>query len=67
MTRVLSKIDNKILYYAEAGQQMQMNDFVRCVDEAKRSTLKVHINRLVDEGYLVRYGIGREVWYEVVE
>jgi Fic family protein len=55
----------RVMKLFENNDRLQMKDIER-LTKGRRSTLKLRLNELVDEGYLIRHGQARSTWYSRV-
>lgn len=61
----LPTLSGKILKLFEHHNRLQMKQIVKLTN-GRRSTIKLRIGEMVDEGYLKRYGTARSTWYSLV-
>lgn len=61
----LPALSVKVMKLFEKSQRLQMKDIER-LTKGRRSTLKLRLNELVEEGYLIRHGQARSTWYSRV-
>lgn len=61
----LPALSGKVMRLFEKHKRLQMNDIVKKT-KGKRSTLKLRLAELVDQGYLRRHGQARSTWYSRV-
>lgn len=61
----LPALSGKVMRLFEKHKRLQMNDIVKFT-KGKRSTLKLRLAELVDDGYLRRHGKARATWYSRV-
>lgn len=54
----------QILRLFEAHQRLQMKQIIKLTN-GRRSTIKLRIGELVEQGYLNRRGGGRSTWYSL--
>lgn len=57
-------LQQRLLELARSRDQLTVREAMEATD-ANRNTLKVHLNKLVQRGGLVRKGIGKGTWYEL--
>lgn len=55
----------RVMRLFEQHRRLQMKDIVR-LTKGRRSTLKLRLNELVEQGYLRRHGRARSTWYSQV-
>lgn len=58
----MPKLSIKVMKLFEANDRLQMKEIER-LTRGRRSTLKLRLAELVDEGYLKRHGQARSTWY----
>jgi Fic family protein len=58
----LPRLASDILQLVQNQEKITMADVIQSTNEP-RSTIKRHLNMLVDQKYLVRHGQGRAIWY----
>lgn len=58
----MPKLSIKVMKLFEANERLQMKEIER-LTRGRRSTLKLRLGELVDEGYLKRHGQARSTWY----
>ncbi|MCB1681145.1 MAG: Fic family protein [Rhodospirillales bacterium] len=61
----MPSLSTKVLRLFDKHERMSMKEIER-LTRGKRSTLKLRLGELVDEGYLVRHGKARATWYSRV-
>lgn len=61
----MPSLSTKILRLFEKTDRLSMKEIER-LSRGKRSTLKLRLGELVDEGYLIRHGKARATWYSKV-
>ncbi len=58
----LPALSGQIYRLSKQQDRLTMTDVEREI-KAPKSTIKFHLSKLVSDGYLVRYGQGRAIWY----
>jgi len=58
----LPPLAKSILQFMQNINQATITDIIQATN-APRSTIKKHLNLLIDQKYLTRHGEGRAVWY----
>jgi Fic family protein len=58
----MPKLSIKVLKLFEKNERLQMKEIER-LTRGRRSTLKLRLGELVEEGYLKRHGQARSTWY----
>lgn len=58
-------LSGKILKLFEHNNRLQMKQIVK-LTKGRRSTIKLRMNEMVDQGYIKRYGNARSTWYSLV-
>jgi len=58
----LPTLSARILAQFEDHERLQMNDIIKLTN-GRRSTIKLRIGELVEQGYLKRHGQARNTWY----
>lgn len=58
----LPSLSIKVMKLFEKSERLQMKEIER-LTKGRRSTLKLRLNELVEEGYLIRHGQARSTWY----
>lgn len=58
----LPTLSRKVMTLFKDHERLQMNDIIR-LTKGQRSTLKLRLGELVEDGYLKRYGQARSTWY----
>jgi Fic family protein len=61
----LPTLSAKVLKLFEHHNRLQMKQIVK-LTKGRRSTLKLRLGEMVDEGYIRRYGNARATWYSLV-
>lgn len=61
----LPTLSQKVLKLFEENDRLQMKDIIK-LTRGRRSTLKLRIGELVDDGYLKRHGQARSTWYSLI-
>lgn len=61
----MPSLSTKVLKLFEQHERLSMKEIER-LTRGKRSTLKLRLGELTDEGYLVRHGKARATWYSRV-
>lgn len=61
----LPTLSGKILKLFEHHNRLQMKQIIK-LTKGRRSTIKLRMNEMVDQGYLKRYGNARSTWYSLV-
>lgn len=61
----MPSLSTKVLRLFDKHERISMKEIER-LTRGKRSTLKLRLGELVDEGYLVRHGKARATWYSRV-
>jgi Fic family protein len=61
----LPTLSGKILKLFEHHNRLQMKQIVKLTN-GRRSTIKLRIGEMVDQGYVRRYGNARATWYSLV-
>lgn len=61
----MPSLSTKVLKLFEKHERLSMKEIER-LTRGKRSTLKLRLGELTDEGYLVRHGKARATWYSRV-
>lgn len=64
-TATLPALSARVVNLFEKQDRIQMKEIVRLTN-GRRSTLKLRLNELVEEGYLRRSGTARSTWYSRV-
>jgi predicted HTH transcriptional regulator len=63
MSQLLPKLSVDLLALVRAHGQLTTAQAEQQTG-ANRATIKVHLAKLVKEGYLAKHGVGRGTWYE---
>jgi len=63
--RGLSALSSKIMGLFKEHKRLQMKQIVK-LTYGRRATIKLRLQELVENGYLVRHGAGRGTWYALV-
>lgn len=61
----LPTLSARVMRLFEEHDRLQMNDIVK-LTRGRRSTLKLRLAELVDQGYLRRHGRARSTWYSQI-
>ena len=61
----LPSLSGKILKLFEHHNRLQMKQIVKLTN-GRRSTIKLRLGEMVDQGYVKRYGTARATWYSLV-
>ena len=61
----LPTLSARILKLFEHHNRLQMKQIVKLTN-GRRSTIKLRLGEMVDEGYVKRYGNARATWYSLV-
>lgn len=61
----LPTLSARVMRLFEEHDRLQMNDIVK-LTRGRRSTLKLRLGELVDQGYLRRHGRARSTWYSQI-
>lgn len=61
----LPTLSGKILKLFEHNNRLQMKQIVKLTN-GRRSTIKLRLGEMVDQGYVRRYGNARATWYSLV-
>lgn len=61
----LPALSIKVMKLFEKSERLQMKEIER-LTKGRRSTLKLRLNELVEDGYLIRHGQARSTWYSRV-
>ncbi|MBX2834469.1 MAG: Fic family protein [Micavibrio sp.] len=60
----MPKLSLKIMELFRAHKRLQMKEIIKLTN-GRRATIKLRLQELLDDGYLVRHGAGRSTWYSL--
>lgn len=60
----LPTLSGRIMKLFEQNQRLQIHQIIK-MTKARRSTIKLRLHELVENGYLKRYGQARSTWYSL--
>lgn len=61
----LPTLSGRVMNLFDRHERLQMKQIIKLTN-GRRSTLKLRLQELIDDGYLVRHGQARSTWYSLV-